>query len=513
MSSGSDDRRNDPTMFGGFGAPNQPDDQWQRPPDGSAAGPQNPGVPDPTAVWTPGGTGLPPGVSWQGSGPPPGLPDPTQWSPDEPQASWSPAGPQDYASAEHQADPTRLHNPTLPNAGGQADPTQLRTPAAPWPGTNPQVGQQSSNQPWPSQADPTQLGSTAAQWPGANPAGAQADPNQQWGHGQQPWGAPPQWNPGQQWNPAAGQPNPGQPWGQPNPAMFGAPSWQQPLGQQQPQEQYGEIPALEHGGAQFYGQPIPPKSGGKAGIWIAVGIAAVLIGGIALTAVAVSRSDDAPDTAAGASATPSMVSALSTTPAPSATSAPKATTTAPTGAAAGQEPLIEGYQVVASPDRGAAYDVPPSWKVATESTIGGFGEPPGDSVIGKGYASDGRDYCPGSTRTVSLLTGSKLSDHAEAGAELGTKTAPLAYGGSTGTPKPAEPLRSMNGKISGMFTETTGTVPDPKPGCAATYSVYTYAFKGAKDGSFVMVMVADTGVPDAVDAATAKRIFSSIRAL
>ncbi|MFF2086649.1 hypothetical protein ACFVVM_22995 [Nocardia sp. NPDC058176] len=477
MSSGSDDRRNDPTMFGGFGAPNQPADQWQRPPDGSAAGQQNPGAPDPTAVWTPGGTGLPPGVSWQGSGPPPGLPDPTQWSPEAPQASWSPAGPQDYSTAGHQADPTRVHNPTLPNvnpSGGQADPTQLRTPAA--------------------------------QWPGANPVGGQADPNQQ-------WGAPPQWGPGQQWNPAVGQPNPGQPWGQPGPAPFGAPAWQQQPVQQQ---QYGEIPALEHGGAQSYGQgfpPGPPKSGGKAGIWVAVGIAAVLIGGTALTAVAVSRSDDSSGTAAGASATPSMVSALSTTPAPSETSAPKATTTAPTGAAAGQEPVIEGYQVVASPDRGAAYDVPPSWKVASEGTIGGFGEPPGDSVIGKGYATDGRDYCPGSTRTVSLLTGSKLSDHAEAGAELGTKTAPLAYSGSTGTPKPAESLRSMDGKISGMFTETTGTVPDPEPGCASTYSVYTYAFKGAKDGSFVMVMVADTGVPDAIDAATAKRIFSSIRAL
>ncbi|MDO3650741.1 hypothetical protein [Nocardia mangyaensis] len=339
MSSGSDDRRNDPTMFGGFGAPNQPDDPWQRPPDGSAAGQQNPGAPDPTAVWQPGGTGLPPGLSWEGSGPPPGLPDATQWSPDQPQASWSPAGPQDHAA--QQADPTQLHQPTANPAGDQqADPTQLRSPATPWPGTNPPA-----DRPWqPGQADPTQLRNPAAQWPGSNPVGGQADPNQQWAGGQQPWGAPPQWNPGQQWNPAAGQPNPGQPWGQPGPAMFGAPAWQQPPTQQPPHQQYGEIPALEHGGAQSFGQPFPPgppKSGGKAGIWVAVGIAAVLIGGTALAAVAVSRSDDAPDTAAGASATPSMVSALSTTPAPSATSAPTATTITPTGAAVGQEPLIE----------------------------------------------------------------------------------------------------------------------------------------------------------------------------
>ena len=91
MSSGSDDRRDDPTVFGGSGAPDQPDRQWQRPgsPDPAAEQP-NPGTPDPTAVWTPGSTGLPPTLRWDGSGPPPGLPEPTQWAP---------AGPQDWQDA------------------------------------------------------------------------------------------------------------------------------------------------------------------------------------------------------------------------------------------------------------------------------------------------------------------------------------------------------------------------------------------------------------------------------
>ncbi|WP_278260637.1 hypothetical protein [Nocardia sp. AG03] len=297
-----------------------------------------------------------------------------------------------------------------------------------------------------------------------------------------------------------------QQWGQ------GAPGWQQP------QQQYGEVPPLEQYGGQAYGQqaygqPVPVKSGSKAVLWTVLGVSAALIVAGTVTAVAMSGGDS-PSTTANASTTPSMVSALTTTGAPPTTSKAKpSTTTKPSGAAATVKPVIEGYQVVASPDRGAAYDVPPSWKVASEGTIGGFGEPPGDSVIGKGYASDGRDYCPDSTRTVSLLTGSKQADNAAAGAELGTKTAPLAYNGSTGTPGPAQPLTSMDGKTQGMFTETTGTVPHPKPGCASTYSIYTYAFKGTKDGSFVMVMVADTGVPDAVDAALAKRIFSSIRPL
>ncbi|MEV6063729.1 hypothetical protein ACIGO9_35510 [Nocardia asteroides] len=481
MSSGSDDRRNDPTVFGGSGAPDQPDAQWQRPgavnPPGAPA-PGNPPAgqpnPDPTTVWTPGGTGLPPTLRWDGSGPPPGLPDPTPWTP---------AGPQQWGAP----------------APGQADATQLRNPAAPWPGANP-PGAPMPGQPMPGQADPTQLRTPAA-WPDPNAASGQQGLGQAWGGPPQPqWGTPP---PGQnQWNPAAGQPNPQ--WGS------GGQAWQQP------QQQYGEVPPLEQFGNQPYGQPPygqPPKSGNKAAIWVAAGVAAVLLAGGAITAFALTRGDDEPTTTAAP--TPSMVSALTTTGAPPSSSKPKpsSTTPSPTGAASDRKPLIEGYQVVASPDRGAAYDVPPSWKVATETTIGGVGEPPGDTVIGKGYASEGRDYCPGSTRTMSFLTGSKQADHGAAGAELGTKAAPLAYSGATGKPGPAQPLTSIDGKTDGMFTETTGTVANPKPGCGPTFSIYTYAFKGTKDGSFVMVMIADTGVPDAVDAAAAKRIFSSIRAL
>jgi hypothetical protein len=337
--------------------------------------------------------------------------------------------------------------------------------------------------------------------------GAPVPPGQQWGApaagGQQQWGPSGPANPPghQQW---------GAPAGQADPTRVGAPGWQQ-----QAPQQYGEIPPLNHHGVQSYGQPFPPerKSGKKAAIWAAAGVAALLLVGGTITAVALTRGDDAPNTTAGA--TPSMVSALSTTPGPTPSSKPKPSTTtpSPSGAASNRKPLIDGYQVVASPDRGAAYDVPAGWKVATETTIGGVGEPPADSVVGKGYASDGRDYCPNSTRTMSLLTGSKNADNAAAGAELGTKAAPLAYQGSQGTPGPAQPLKSIDGKTEGMFTETTGTVPAPKPGCASTYSVYTYAFKGAKDGSFVMVMIADTGVPDAIDAAAAKRIFSTIRSL
>lgn len=509
MSSGSDDRRDDPTVFGGPGVPNQPDQQRPDP----SAGQADPGTPDATAVWTPGSTGLPPTLRWDGSGPPPGLPEPTQWAP---------AGPQDWQDSG---------NPPAGQQGpppGQADPTQVGRPAPPWPGANPPVGQPGSNQQWQPGTNPLVGQQPAAQqWhPGGSQGGTIPAPGTDIAAGQQPpgqWGAPP---PGQQWGAPV---PPGQPWGAPGPVNSPQPGqqhWGSPAGHadparvgaagwQHPPQQYGEVPPLEHHGVESYGQPFPPsqKSGNKAAIWATAGVAALLLVGGTITAVALTRGDDAPTTSADA--TPSMVSALSTSPAPTSSSKPKPSTTtpSPSSAASNRKPLIDGYQVVASPDRGAAYDVPAGWKVATETTVGGVGEPPGDSVIGKGYASDGRDYCPNSTRTMSLLTGSKNADNAAAGAELGTKAAPLAYQGSKGTAGPAQPLQSIDGKTDGMFTETTGTVPAPEPGCAATYSVYTYAFKGAKDGSFVMVMIADTGVPGAIDATEAKRIFSTIRSL
>ncbi|MFC6010157.1 hypothetical protein [Nocardia lasii] len=53
---------------------------------GSAYPPAGQPDSDPTA-WTPGGTGLPPTLRWNGPGPLPGLPDPTEWTPAGP-ALW-----------------------------------------------------------------------------------------------------------------------------------------------------------------------------------------------------------------------------------------------------------------------------------------------------------------------------------------------------------------------------------------------------------------------------------------
>ncbi|MFI9505764.1 hypothetical protein [Nocardia sp. NPDC052566] len=204
----------------------------------------------------------------------------------------------------------------------------------------------------------------------------------------------------------------------------------------------------------------------------------------------------------------SLVSALST----SAKSPERSTSAKPsptTPARSNETPVVPGYQVVVSREVGAAYDVPAGWTVINDGRLG----PAPNGIIGKGYAIDGKGYCPGSTRTIALLTGTDDTDPTQAATDLGIRSAKLAYsdntGGTVGTP---QPLSSIDGVQHGMFVETTGTVAKAKPGCATQYSIFTFAMPtDGEKGSFVMVIAADTGVPDALDAAAAKRIFTSIR--
>jgi hypothetical protein len=292
--------------------------------------------------------------------------------------------------------------------------------------------------------------------------------------------------PSSQWQPAGG------------PGQYGAPD-----GRYQP----GYGPQGGFGGPP----PSHPNGSGRGKLVLSAGLAVLLVAGLVAGVVALStmKTDDDP----ARDSAPSMVNALTTTTvdAPTRTTAKAAPTTTARGSG-DKTPVIPGYQVVRAPDSGAAYDVPGDWTIAPQGTIGGFGEPP-NAVAGKGLASEGKGYCPGSTRTVAFLTGSGTSDPGKAATELGVKTATLAYKATPGgTPALPMPLASLDGSQHGMFVETKGTVTDAKPGCAKAYSVYTAAFPN-DNGNFVMVIAADTGVPHALDADTAKRIFTSIRPL
>lgn len=448
----------------------------------------------------------------------------------------------------HSAEPAAPSWPHNAGSAAQADPTLLaQTPAGQW---------TSSPQPSSGQADPTLLAQPLAEHrqPGQDTTGRTDETMQahhlgghvapgQYAPGQRDFGSPetghghtgptmlgqplgPLDQPASSggWQQSAGTPGRGGPddstptllgypsadgFGQPDPNLQWRPAHSGP-------EQYGEVIPLEryrpgYGAAQYaphagfsgYG----PNRGGRGKTVLLVGLVVLLVAGVAVTAVALAKrgSDSAQESS------PSMVSALTTTG--GAHTSAQTTTPAPTTTASGagnEASLIPGYQVVVAPDRGAAYDVPADWTVASQGTIGGFGEPP-NAVAGKGYASEGKGYCPGSTRTVAFLTGSNDADSASAATELGTRTAKLAYKESSdSTPGAPVPLASLDGSQHGMFVETNGTVSQAKPGCATAYSVYTVAFP-SDSGNFVMVIVADTGVPNALGTETAKRIFTSIR--
>ncbi|MEV5840164.1 hypothetical protein [Nocardia sp. NPDC052112] len=324
------------------------------------------------------------------------------------------------------------------------------------------------------------------------------------------------WQPQQQTASAPGQFDPTLQW-TPQPQQLVS-SWQ---AGSTTQFQPGATPSGPHGGMQtpngsnaLFGDrfasdlaaasSVNRPSRGRRTAWIAAAVAALVVAGGATAAIV--TTDHGSDDTAAQDPVPSMVSAL--TPTGSHTSTrPSTTQDVP---ANHEAPVVPGYQVVVASDLGAAYDVPADWIVAPDGKVGGFGEPP-NAVTGKGLATEGKSYCPGSTRTVAFLTGSKDTDSATAAIELGTRTAKIAYTNSPGgTAGAAEPLRSLDGSQQGMFVETKGTATNVNPGCATEYSVYTFATP-TDSGNFVMVIAADTGVPNAVDAVTAKRIFTSIR--
>ncbi|MET9492242.1 hypothetical protein [Nocardia sp. NPDC006630] len=363
--------------------------------------------------------------------------------------------------------------------------------------------------------DPTTRGPDPNWWQGA------PEPDSPWQSNPQPTtpytGGP--YNPQPGPDPYQAQPYPGQ--GQPYPGQAqpypGQPQQNQPY-QSQPYQQspyqsgptpYQTSPPAPYGPQPGYGPP-PPGGGGRKGWLIAgIGLLIVVIIGAVITVVLVNHNSSEPS--AKSTTTPSLISALtpSNSAAPSGSkpsSAPKTTS----GSGTTPAPVIPGYQVVAIPDNGAAYDIPTTWKVDTsgQTTFSGGN----DSVPIAGLAQDGLEYCPNYVRTNVFLSQSTETDPAKAAADIGTRMGRIGWSTSTGaTPGPAESFTSTDGQLQGIYMETKGSAPAPAAGCASTYSVYTFAFPGGNDGAFVFTIAADTGVANSVDATFAKKILASIR--
>ncbi|NEW27698.1 hypothetical protein [Nocardia cyriacigeorgica] len=461
-------------------------------------------APTQTGQWTPGSGHL---VS--GPGPMPGgpavAPEAASTQTEQPAPGYAPVAPQLGPPILPHAAPTP-GGPGAPTQTGQRAPGSGHTSAGPGP---------MPSQPVAPEAALTQTGRPTSSVPPTPETGLSMAPEAAATQSGQWAGSPQNWtNPAAPWQnqmntnaPFAGQ-LPFDMAAQGNPATTGGGYTEfGPVGQHPGTQPVGPS-------AQPFGSPSPgPNVPGGPGKLFAFGAAAmaVVAVGVGVVAVTVSGSDEA---SASDGSTPSMVSALTT--GESASKAPRSTTSRsrPADPTPDAElgPIVPGFQPVAVPNRSAAYDVPAGWRVAPEGSVGGFGEPP-DAVVGTGLATDGVDYCPGSTRTVAFLTGSDTADPAKAATELGTKSATIAYAGSRDVrPGAAQPLASADGSQQGMLVETTGKLDAAKPGCAEQFSVFTYAVP-ARTGTIVLVLAADTGVPDAVDPETAKRVLTSIRPL
>ncbi|AYF73127.1 hypothetical protein D7D52_03735 [Nocardia yunnanensis] len=330
-----------------------------------------------------------------------------------------------------------------------------------------------------------------------------AEPNPDWWQGaagqDAGWQPPQPYQPAPQQNPAWNQPGYGQPTAPLTGGAYGQPQYPPTQAFGGPPPGYGQQPP---------GYGPPPPGGGKRKVWLFVGLGVLVLAIVAAVTTVALVHRGADDPSAQSKTTPSLISALtSTTAKPGPSNRPTKTTGAkPTSTPAA---VIPGYQVVTIPDNGAAYDIPPTWTVdRTGQSSFGSGT---DAIPVAGLAQDGVDYCPQNVRTNIFLTQSDEADPGKAAADIGTRLGRIGWSTSTGATAGApESFQSADGQLQGIYLETKGNVSAAAAGCASTYSVYTFAFPG-DNGAFVFTIAADTGVNQAVDAATAKKILASIR--
>ncbi|MFD4356275.1 hypothetical protein ACFWPX_27245 [Nocardia sp. NPDC058518] len=271
-----------------------------------------------------------------------------------------------------------------------------------------------------------------------------------------------------------------QPYGQ----QFG--TGQQPFAQQPGygQQPYGYAPA-----PQQYSPP-PRRGGGSGGIIAVVSVIVVLAIGVAVAVAFAARSSDESTTSAGS------------------------TTTTKAGPLSGTStaPLAPGSKGVLIPTYRVAYDVPSAWTIHSDSDPMSFTTANG-SVDGRGQATEGADYCPGSVyRAMAAVTSSTETDLAAAAKSVAKISAAGGYsdptGGKISTPSS---MKTQSG-VSGQFVETSGAWTPQIPGCTANaYSVYTFGFRNAANTTLVLTILVDRGTTGELTADQAKKMIDSLR--
>ncbi|MFC9472488.1 hypothetical protein ACFTS5_09865 [Nocardia sp. NPDC056952] len=442
---------------------------------------------------------------WEAPGMSGPTPDPAAQPPADPTILRSPGNPAEQSAPRPQdsrqpaADPqpganhpgSGQHPIAPPTVFGQqfAPPGTGEQPYGPQPGTGQPWQQSGAGQPGSGQhpfAPPTVVGQpwTGQQAYGPQP-GAGHDPYAaQPGSGQQAYGQ----QPGAGHNPYAAQSGGGQSYAsQPG-------TGQQPYGSQFGSGQFAQQPAY---GQQPYGyapqqySPPPRRSGGSGAIIAAIAVVVVLVIGVAVAVGFAASSSDESTTSASTSTTTTKSGPLS------------GTSTAPL-APGSKGVLIASYRV--------AYDVPSAWTVHSESDTMSFSNATG-AIDGRGQATEGADYCPGSVyRAMAAVTSTTETEVAAAAKSVAKIAAAGGYSDPTGGKISAPTSLKTQSGISGQFVETTGPWTPQIPGCTANaYSVYTFGFRNAANTTLVLTILVDRGTTGELTADQAKKMIDSLR--
>ena len=184
------------------------------------------------------------------------------------------------------------------------------------------------------------------------------------------------------------------------------------------------------------------------------------------------------------------------------------------------DPQVPGWSPVRSVSRAAAYDVPPSWKVLTETTIVGY-ESGNDRVAASGAAEFGTGACGGQNSSLALSgvkhdTGTDLARAAQATAR---EWADLAYRDdkqrrprlTVGQPETITTRGGQPAAVVKVTAKTASRTGACKLTEGAVYAVAATGFTGELGPTAILVVVADVGRPDAVPETEIREILGTLR--
>jgi hypothetical protein len=184
--------------------------------------------------------------------------------------------------------------------------------------------------------------------------------------------------------------------------------------------------------------------------------------------------------------------------------------------------VIAGWQPVSSAKRNAVFDAPPGWTLQPDSIVVGF-ESGGAIVAGSGSGSFRHGFCPshpGAERALAVLTSSGIADLSAAATDAARRWGELAYQDDAKrrpelTPEAPVPLRTssgLNGMAAKVVARPASVGPCGSPsGLVRVLAASIKPSDAGRGATVVLVVVADTDVPDAAPAADLEQILTTLR--